>query len=411
MNIQTKILVAFAAGASAGLAMGCQTYDFEPVEPLSVTQDNDARVVVSTKRKPNIMILLDKSGSMNRPTDSTDPDCPASCGAPDKSNLCPEATCPTRISELRSAMSTFLGGDGGTVGRFGLTLFPQATDFTAQNGCKASSTVAIPITTSADVPSELTAQALAIRSAILQITAAAPLPTGTGGGTPTGGSIAFVGNEPSLNDPQRDDFVLLLTDGLPNCNPANNTCGTPTSCLDATATVQQIAALKAKDIKTIVVGFGADTAAGAAPTTLNAMAEAGGFARGCPDGGDAECGAGDTCQVANPTSASVCARKFFQAANAAELTLALQKIIDLIGPVKVCEIPLGTAPSDLDLLRVKIDGVNVPRGDTTWAYQTPTAAFEFGQVIFSEEGEQCTRLKTASEGNPVNLEITIVQKL
>src|SRR5213076_2081393 len=54
---------------------------------------------------------------------------------------------------------------------------------------------------------------------------------GVGGGTPTGLSLSFVGGLPELNDPKREDFVLLLTDGLPNCNPSNpNTCTTPAAC-------------------------------------------------------------------------------------------------------------------------------------------------------------------------------------
>ncbi|MBS1149477.1 MAG: cglB, partial [Myxococcaceae bacterium] len=136
--------------------------------------------------------------------------------------------------------------------------------------------------------------------------------------------------------------VVLITDGLPNCNSANaNTCTgslcrctlvpatscMPASfctqgCLDSDATTAQVDALRMKGIRTIVVGFGAETATGDGPAALNAMAERGGFARACPNGTDAECGVGDTCTTAN----KLCGRRYYQASSAAQLTAALAEI-------------------------------------------------------------------------------------
>lgn len=138
---------------------------------------------------------------------------------------------------------------------------------------------------------------------------------------------------------------MLLTDGLPNCNPSNAnavcSCGTnctaqqtmacqctvstcspsalcSNGCLDASGTVTAVSALSAAGVKTIVVGFGADVATGAAVTVLDSMARAGGAPRSCPNGAAAECGAGGSC-LSNRT----CAAAFYSAATGAELSVVL----------------------------------------------------------------------------------------
>lgn len=167
-----------------------------------------------------------------------------------------------------------------------------------------------------------------------------------GGGTPTGESLKFLANYAPLLDPSpaspRDDFVLLITDGLPNCNSSNAkncndvaackctltpaTACTPASfctqgCLDDNSTVGAVQALRNKGIKTIVVGFGAETATGDGPATLNAMSVEGGFARTCADV-DAGCGSGDPCDPAS----GLCSRKYYQATTEAELRAVLEEV-------------------------------------------------------------------------------------
>src|SRR5688500_14189138 len=160
-----------------------------------------------------------------------------------------------------------------------------------------------------------------------------------GCGTSTGDSLKFLGGYAPLAYPApkfaREDFIVLLTDGLPNCNSNNaNSCTssscrctltpatscTPSSictqgCLDKDHSAAQVTELRKKNIRTIVIGFGADTASGDGPDTLNAMAENGGFARSCPNGTSAECGSGNTCD----TATGLCGRKFYQASSAADL--------------------------------------------------------------------------------------------
>jgi hypothetical protein len=287
------------------------------------------------KLKPNLMILLDKSGSMNAPLPGG-VSC-STCAFPN----CNENTCPTRMGTLQRAMSAFLTVNGRTA-RMGLTVFPADNVCTPAGQAQVLSTTAPP----SDSDVDLQSWADAINTKIQM-----QMPVG---GTPTGASLQFVGSLADLNTLQRDDFVLLLTDGLPNCNPNNpNVCTMPAACrctlnagncgtmvidtdpnnfcrkgcLDQEATVRAVADLRAKDIRTIVVGFGSDFAVGGdGYAVLNAMAAAGGAPRTCPGGSDAECG-GTTC-LSNRT----CAQGFYAATNATELAVALTQIARTVSP-------------------------------------------------------------------------------
>ncbi|MFO0597730.1 MAG: adventurous gliding motility lipoprotein CglB [Myxococcaceae bacterium] len=395
------------------LVGSCQTYDFERVVPLAVAQTTDKTIVASKRLKPNVMLLVDNSGSMLLPTNPSASGCPAGCGS-SSSNLCP-GTCPTRVSELKSAMGTFLQSSG-TIARLGVTVFP--TD----SLCKPASNIDVPLpapaTTDDGTDPTLTATAASVNTRIQALS-----PTG---GTPTGLSLEFLGTVGSLTDNNdfRDDFVLLLTDGLPNCNDSNanalcgcgatctamqtSSCACTTStctgalcakgCLDQDATVQKVRDLRLKGIRTIVVGFGADTASGSGPLVLNAMAKEGGFARECPNGTDAECGSNNTCN----TATKVCNSAFFQAANGAELAAALRKISEAFQG-DPCVFTLSAHPSDPRYLSVVIDNQSVAAGPTTYSYD-----FNTNKVTFN--GDLCTRLKTSTTQNPVSVEFRIVER-
>jgi len=61
-----KLKLLWAASTFAGLAFaGCQTYNFEPVEPVAFAQTTTTRSFFGKRTKPNLMLVLDKSGSMN----------------------------------------------------------------------------------------------------------------------------------------------------------------------------------------------------------------------------------------------------------------------------------------------------------------------------------------------------------
>jgi hypothetical protein len=228
-----------------------------------------------------------------------------------------------------------------------------------------------------------------------------------------------VGNYAPLSDSSRENFILLLTDGLPNCNSQNkNSCSNATACrctlkdcsttsgfcqsgcLDKDATVEEISKLRPKKIRTIVVGFGADTASGDANETLNAMAEAGGFPLSCPNGNNTECGTGNTCNAATKT----CNRRYYQAKNSTELSQALVAIGNLLANSNPCLYKLEEKPSDPRFLTVLINGDNVSKDSGLWKYDEAA-----GTVTF--EGSICQSLLNASVTNPVDVEFRMVQGL
>lgn len=411
MRALLALFTVLAATATVVLvAVGCQTYDFEPVVPLAIAQKTDTETITAVNLKPTLMMVVDKSGSMYAPIDPADSRCtPAGCGT--VSNPC-AAGCPTRISELRSAMNTFLSGSG-TVARMGLTAYPYTAGGDAC-GAPTEADILVPMA-GADDDATLQSTASTIDG---QIQALAP-----GGGTPTGTTLAGLQNYTPLKDSQRSNFVLLLTDGEPNCNRNNPidctdpvackctvgpSCGLPDGggancrigCLDQDGTVAAITQLRSAGIKTIVVGFGAELASGNAPAVLTAMAMAGGFARTCPNGTDAECGTGDTCN----TLTRQCNRPYYQSSNGAELAAALAEIGAGIVDDNPCEHLLSVRPADPRFLSVIVNDTPTPSGDQTWHYDELS-----NKVIFT--GALCTQLMSSTSSNPVKVEYRIVTSL
>ncbi len=357
------------AALSAGLVLGCQTYDFENVTPMALSQESHVREIKANSLKPNIMLLVDNSGSMTDPV----------------------ATGGTRISNLKSAMGGFFT-DAPDVARFGLTVFPE------NSGPSQTVRVALPPGSNVDDGAVLEANADEVSAAIQALV--------PNGGTPTNASLAFVGGEPGLNaDDGRRDFVLLLTDGVPNLNPANPNaicdCGTTCSqarqnacactqgscdspglcsagCLDRDATVDTIAALHSqKNIDTIVIGFGADLGTGVATDTLNAMAIAG----------------------AQPCTS--CATSFYQAGDAAELQQVLSHIINIFD--RPCEQTLDERPSDPRYISVLVNDVTLEAGPETYSYD--------GDRTITLEGATCAQAENSTPQNPVRVAIRAVEKL
>jgi hypothetical protein len=440
MRAKLILLSAFVVGIFGGsLASGCQTYDFEPVAPLALAQTTKGDVIKARSLKPNMMVLLDTSGSMTLPADAslsacqvTNPPNPARPLCGDTGNPpCDVNVCPTRWSELRGAMGTFLSTSG-TVARLGLTTYPAA----ASGQCGASSAVRIPIPQD-DSDTVLTDTASAISNVILNEFAL----NGQGGptgGTPTSLSLRFVGTQADLQAQDRDDFVLLLTDGFPNCNPNNPNGGNATTCqctqspcpntypallcLDKDASVAEVTSLKSqKAIRTIVLGFGADFTTGGDPEqnagyqTLNAMAVAGDFPRTQACTTNADCAAPDTCCLAGDTNceANKCKRRFYLASNQTELRTALEQIINLVGNEDVCLLELDPAqrPSDENLIVVYL-------GDEDDATLPPLPQFsptgekqwELNQQGVRFLGSACATIQSSTPQNPVKIEVRAVQR-
>ena len=377
---------------SAVLVAGCQTYDFEHVNTLAIVPENHSQLVKARSLKPNVMLLVDTSASMGALTDPN-----------------------SRISQLKVAMNTFFTRTGTPVARFGLAVFPES------NGPTRAVKVALPPATPNDVGTGTDAAVKANADAVNNAIQALPAPAGS---TPTSASLAFLGEEPDLNaDDWRRDFILLLTDGLPNGNEANpnglcdclaggcsqaridacmcaaDSCESAglcsTGCLDADGTVATIAALQGqKNIDTIVIGFGDDLTTGTAPQVLDRMARAGHQPRSCANDANA-CGA-DACGADK-----ICATSFYQATDAASLAQAIE---DSLGNIKgICQQSLSEKPSDPRFLSVIVDGVTLDPGADTYTYD--------GDVGITFNGATCDKLETSTPQNPVRLDIRTASKL
>jgi hypothetical protein len=152
-------------------------------------------------------------------------------------------------------------------------------------------------------------------------------------------------------------YVLLATDGLPNCGPPLPDGGTEETIDETVAAVQ---ALHDAGIITYVLGFGMDLTGD--PTALSRMATAGGT--GMP----------------------------YSATSAAELDMALDAIAAEITPAS-CTIELDGPTRDPMLLRVSFDGgALIPRNPahtSGWDYDPATNTITF-------YGAECTALQSGS---------------
>ena len=270
---------------------------------------------------PNVMIVFDKSGSMEEDLDGDCPlfeddetqcDYPPHGSSPDPN---PAFDAPDKWSVASDAMDSILTSHGPRV-RFGLVTF------SSDNNCGAGNVrVDVGPTTEADI----------------QSTIASSSPRGS---TPIRSTLQNLVGHPGLQDTTRTNYVLLITDGQETCSD-NAPSGAARNLFQQTPSV-----------KTFVVGFGGGVDAG----ELDDIAEEGGTAR-----------------ATSP--------KYYQADNAAELQAALDSIL---GTVLSCQYQLDQVPEDLADLYVYADGVEVGRDPTQtegWDYDAASGTLTFyGQI-------------------------------
>ena len=208
-----------------------------------------ARSKTAMKVAPDILILLDRSGSMNDDVNNQmcRPDggvgASMGCGANSKWAQVTPAIMQV-VSETQADVN------------WGLKFFPD----NSTNTCNVSSTAAV------DIGPQ---NAAAIGTAIMGATSTNGGVMGYNG-TPTRSAETGATTYLQTLTDTSPKIILLATDGLPTC--ANNSA----SADDSAAAPPAVAAALAAGIKTFVVGI---STGGTADTTLSKMAEAGGLAR------------------------------------------------------------------------------------------------------------------------------------
>ncbi len=196
---------------------------------------------------------------------------------------------------------------------------------------------------------------------------------GAGQGTPTPLGLKRVADHfAGLADGVKERWVLLSTDGQPNCalNGQSETAscttdpmGTVSCPYSCTQSVDQVKALAGMGVKTVVLGVSRD----AFGTCLERMAQAGGAPR--PGGGPA----------------------YYPAANPDELRKHLESIIGGIA-TPTCFVDLTTAPADPSRVAVFFDQAEVPWDPTHtngWDYDPP-GTFTRVRVY----GSYCSKVET-----------------
>jgi hypothetical protein len=199
----------------------------------------------ATLLPPDILVLLDASGSMNEDTNNQSCAPSGGCGANSKWAL------------MTAALTQVVSQTDTTV-NWGLKMFADAS-----GSCGvAPTTVAIPVGpgNAAPIANAITARTDAIGNVL------------NGSSTPTRrAEEAAVNYLSTLSDPN-PKYILLATDGLPNCAP-----GSSTSTDDTAGAVAAVTSARMTGFATFVVGI--SSAGGAADSALSAMAIEGGRPR------------------------------------------------------------------------------------------------------------------------------------
>lgn len=155
---------------------------------------------------PNVMLLVETSARSEKPLNPEHPLCPVGCGV--YNNPCP-VSCPTRRSEVQAGVGAWLAAKGKTL-RVGIARYPGGEQ------CEAPLVTPLPPSAPNDVGNSplLEAQSRRVRDML-------GLWPGMGG-APTTAALHLVANLGSLNDDdQREDFIVLITHGEPNCFEGN----------------------------------------------------------------------------------------------------------------------------------------------------------------------------------------------
>jgi hypothetical protein len=337
------------AGGSAGLLIGGDAGGADSGGPDGSC---GLSTLTATPRQVSMLLVIDKSYSMtNKPTGfSTD-----------------------KWTAMKSALQAAVQGAKSNID-FGLELFPVPSGKECGSNCCQTPTAA-----TLNLPVEDGITGAPKIDALMN--------TLPGGATPTAAALQAAlsyfttGAGAALKG---DRYVLLATDGGPNCNSsitcadvrctdfidklctsdAGTCCAGALSngCLDDVASTAKVKALASAGVQTFVVGIPGSEAYEA---TLNSLATAGGRA-----------------QSGSPK---------YYAVNASGGVLGLTAVLQSITRqlLTSCRLQLASAPPDLGLLNVDIDGQRVLSGANGWRVDASTSP---ATIVL--QGSTCARVET-----------------
>jgi von Willebrand factor type A domain len=256
---------------------------------------------------PDVLIVLDKSESMSQ--------------IAMLSFTCLYMKCNSKWEDMTSALNATVTKTQATV-NWGLELFPS------DDLCGVTGMVSAPVAPN---------NAAAVSAAIA---AAAP-----SGNTPTRLALEAGGRYLMGLGRPNPRYVVLATDGVPNCSGARMGA-------DDQPTIDAVGALATAGIPVFVIGVGTQ---GGADATLSAMAMAGGKPR-----------------AGKPA--------YYAVNTAGDLSMALETIG---GQIVSCTLPIKQPPDPTNIA-VDADGVRVPKNDSDgWAYGP-------GMTTIELRGSYCT---------------------
>jgi hypothetical protein len=307
----------FGGGGRGGSSSGSGQGGFTPTEDANCgIKMNSIQAV-----PPDLLIVLDKSQSMSQNPDGS---------------ACGRGCTTSKWTQMTAAINQVVSMTDTTI-RWGLKYF-------ADNGtCGVGMNVAVPV---GDMTSAMIAASIGR--------------TNPSSSTPTrlavsSGAAYLMG----LTDPN-PRYMLLATDGLPNCIPGDTNAMDP----DAMGAVQAVMDAANAGIPTFVVGIGTVTGA---ETTLMQMATAGGKAPAAAPG-------------------------YYQVNSTADLVGVLNTIQ---GMVASCVFPLNPPPPEPSNIAVHADGATIPK-DTThangWDYVGTCSATQTTPCSIQLYGSYCDKV-------------------
>jgi hypothetical protein len=261
------------------------------------------------KKPADLLLVLDRSSSMTRAMDSAN-DC--AVGA---------TTCSQRWATITSSLDKVLASSSNDL-NWGLKFFSSPTTATTGTGGRGGTGTSSSCYVAAGVEVPVgPGNANTIQTRIST--------AGTASTTPTRAAVdAAVAYLKTVND-GNNKFILLATDGEPNC--ASGSSGTSTTDLPATVTAVENAV--AAGYKVFVIGVGPEA------TNLTSLAQAGGT------------------------------EKFYSALTPDALSGALASIVTTVAAGCTYELP--SVPTAPDAVGVFVDKSLIPQDDSEgWSYES-----------------------------------------